>query len=580
MKKLLLALVLVLCSCFSLAACSFGSGANEDETYTITFRQNGYEDVVKTVKSGEDLLENDIPNTQEKVGYTVTWEDVDLTNVKSNLVVNAVENPNTYTITYDANEGTVTPETQEVTYDSDVTLATPERAEYDFTGWYYEEKAVNNGKWTIADNVTLVAGWVKQVVNTYTVTFIQNGQEKVEYTGIVENTSFTNIPDPIAKVGYAVTWKEEDLAKLENITANVVVNAVETPNTYTITYDANEGVVTPENQEVIYDSDITLATPERDGYTFTGWTYEGNAVTNGTWTIAENVTLVATWQEILEKFTVTFVQAGCESKTYTDIVENTSFTNIPDPIAKVGYNVTWKAEDLAKLTSVTENVVVNAVETPNTYTITYDVNGGESVQPQDVTYDSDVTLATPERDGYTFMGWTYEGNAVINGKWTIAKNVTLVATWTKNVVKTYTVTFKQDGKADIVIEGVEEGAAILESQIPALEPVKGYKVEWNADDLAKLSNVTENVTVNVTKTAKKFTVKFTVDNQGKPIQEITVTYGETYTLPNAESDEAQFSAWTYNGVTVAISGTWDIDSDSEVIELVSKWGSSNWTGNY
>ena len=61
----------------------------------------------------------------------------------------------------------------------------------------------------------------------------------------------------------------------------MVVNAVEIANTYTITYDAGEGTVTPATQDVVYDS-----TPTLEGYTFTGWTYNDNAVL-GKWTIAD-----------------------------------------------------------------------------------------------------------------------------------------------------------------------------------------------------------------------------------------------------------------------------------------------------
>ena len=53
-----------------------------------------------------------------------------------------------------------------------------------------------------------------------------------------------------------------------------------TPNTYTVTFDANGGNVTTTSKTVTYDSTVgTLPTPTRNNYTFTGWY---TAATGGT----------------------------------------------------------------------------------------------------------------------------------------------------------------------------------------------------------------------------------------------------------------------------------------------------------
>ena len=59
---------------------------------------------------------------------------------------------------------------------------------------------------------------------------------------------------------------------------------------------------------------------------------------------------------------------------------------------------------------------------------------------------------------------------------------------------------------------------------------------------------------------------------------ITVTYGEAYELPEPVRSEFTFEYWTYNGVKIEMEGTWNIDAEN--IELVAKWDSSEWTGNY
>ena len=442
MKKSFLVFVLALGMCFTLGGClgsSDGDNSNSNSSqnqlsYTITFKQNGQTDVIKTVDIGEDLT--DIPAPKAKVGYSVVWDVTDFTDITENIVVTAIETANTYTITYDAGEGTVDPATQEVVYDSTPTLAVPTLDGYTFTGWTYNGNAVL-GKWTIADNVTLVASWVKDVVNTYTVTFKQDGQTDKTYTNLKEGSTFTDIPETEDKVGYTVEWEAEDLLLLTNISGNVIVEAEETANTYTISYDAGEGTVTPATQEVEYDSTPTLAIPTLDGYTFTGWTYNGIAV-SGKWTIADNVTLVAGWvKDVVPTYTVTFRQSGQTDKVYENVEKGSTFTNIPEVVTKVGYIIVWDEEDLEALTNISGNVVVEAVETAKSYTITLNANGG-TVSSESITivYGETYTLESPMHDDYQFMYWSYNGEEVsMSGVWTIdvdGNAIELVAKWGKS----------------------------------------------------------------------------------------------------------------------------------------------------
>ncbi len=79
-------------------------------------------------------------------------------------------------------------------------------------------------------------------------------------------------------------------------------------------------------------------------------------------------------------------------------------------------------------------------KTANTYTVTYDVNGGDELTTTEktVTYDSDYTLTTPTRTGYTFLGWYYGDTQLTdeNGKsisvWDYAKKLTVKAKWQAN----------------------------------------------------------------------------------------------------------------------------------------------------
>ena len=84
---------------------------------------------------------------------------------------------NQFTVTYDANCGSVNPASKTVTYNGTYgTLATPTRTGYTFSGWFTAASGgtqiTSDTKVTTASNHTIYAHWT---ANTYTVTFNANG---------------------------------------------------------------------------------------------------------------------------------------------------------------------------------------------------------------------------------------------------------------------------------------------------------------------------------------------------------------------------------------------------------------------
>ena len=409
--------------------------------HTVSFVQDGEETVKVVVADGGSVASEDIPAPQGKVGYTVAWENVDLTNIKGDITVNAVATANTYTITYDADGGTASVQTQTVTYDkAPETFATATRDGYNFVCWKYEGKAVQPTElWKIAENVTLVAEWAHAL--TYTVSFVQDGAPTITITATDGGSlQEADIPTPQPKTGYTVAWEEKDLT---NIGSNITVNAIATPNTYTITYDAGEGTASMQTQTVTYDkAPESFATATREGYNFVCWKYEGKAVQpTELWKIDGNVTFVAEWSPIV-KHTVSFVQAG-EDTISIMVEDGASLTeaDIPQPQSKTGYMVTWEEVDL---TNIKSNITVQAVVRAKTYTVTFDAGEGTASMPtQTVTYDkAPESFATATREGYKFVCWSYNGQTVTSSElWTIDSDVTLQAVW----AKIYTIVFDLDG---------------------------------------------------------------------------------------------------------------------------------------
>ena len=69
---------------------------------------------------------------------------------------------------------------------------------------------------------------------------------------------------------------------------------------------------------------------------------------------------------------VTFRQSGCQDIVKT-VKEGETLTDIPSPASKTGYTVAWDTLDFS---NIFEDITVNAIETANEYTITYNLNGG------------------------------------------------------------------------------------------------------------------------------------------------------------------------------------------------------------
>ena len=140
--------------------------------------------------------------------------------------------------------------------------------------------------------------------------------------------------------------------------------------------------------------------------------------------------------------------------------------------------------------------------------------------------------------------------------------------------ETVTVTFKQEGQADI-IKILTKGTALTD--IPAPVSKTGYTVSWDVTDFA---SVTEDMVVNAIETGKTYTVTFEGNIGSLAQQTLEVKYGEAYQLPQALSgEEGMFKGWLYNGQMVATQGVWEMDSESGAFVLTAKWISA-WTGSY
>lgn len=180
------------------------------------------------------------------------------------------------------------------------------------------------------------------------------------------------------QVGYSVQWQDSDgnlYAPGDSVPAGVTtLTAQWTPDTYTVTLHLNDGTIAngKDVTEYTYGTGATLPTADditRDGHTFEGW--------------------------------------------YED--ENFSGS----PVTEISATDTGKKEFYAKWTL-------------NTYTVTFDSQGGSKVDSQTVSHGGTVTEPTaPTYEGYTFGGWYTEAGCTTEYDFTTAvtESLTLYAKW-------------------------------------------------------------------------------------------------------------------------------------------------------
>lgn len=568
MRKKVFTVLLAMGATLLLGAC----GSEEEvKKVNVTFKQDGQQDIVKTIEAGDFII--DLPSPTDKPGYTVTWDIEEFTHIYDDMTVYAVETANTYTITYNANGGDIDTSTQEVTFDAQTTLKTPTREDYAFLGWYWGETKVENGQWTIASDVTLTAAW--EDVRTYTVTFVDGEFHKEIEVKRGDSVVDSDVPEFVGKTGYTAAWDKA----YTNIQENTTITAVYTPKTYTITYQAEGYSMDGTTALLTFDAPCTALDMSltKEGYDFLGWKYGEMTYTNQTvWNIADNVTLTADWLE-KGQLLIMFVDTnGVQRKT---VYAGDTLTEIPTPTEKAGYDVStdWyideTCKEVASFENITQNMTVYAKATPKTYTITYKAEGfdidGRTVN---LTYDAycwplEMSLT---KVGYDFIGWQYgDATYVDSSKWDIADNVEITPVWKEK--EQFTITFVNiDGTT--ITKTVYKGETLTDIPTLPMSDKVGYEYAWDAESF---SNIQQSFTTTAQETPKTYTITF--DLKGGYLSQTTlkVRYGEDYVLPTPLHAKSDFLYWTYNGAKFAESGKWTIDGD---IVLVAVWDS--YTNDY
>ena len=376
--------------------------------------------------------------------------------------------------------------------------------------------------------------------NKYTITFDTNGGSEIAPITQDYGTAIVAPADP-TREGYTFIGWDKAIPKTMPA-ENMTIKAQWKINQYTITFDTNGGsAVAPITQD--YGTAVTApANPTKEGYTFIGWDKAIPATMP-----AENVTITAKWK--VNQYTITFDTAGGSAIAPVTQDYGTAITAPANP-TREGY--TFLGWDKAiPATMPAENMTIKAKWKVNSYTITFDTNGGSTVAPITQDYGSAITApAYPTREGYTFLGWDKAIPETMP-----AENMTITAKWKVNQ---YTITFDTNGGSEIAPITQDYGTQIA---APANPTKEGYTfIGW--DKAIPATMPAENVTITAKWKVNQYTITFDTVG-GSTVAPITQDYGTAITAPANPTREG----YTFIGWDKAIPAT----MPAENITLKAKW---------
>jgi len=320
--------------------------------------------------------------------------------------------------------------------------------------------------------------------------------------------NWKNVTDAIYANGYSgtVTLKgsfmlenSETVAKGSNISGKTMVTPV------TISFAANGASGKMDNITTAYGRNYTLPsctfTPPTDKE-FDRWYVDGTSYNvDDKIVITENTIIKAMWKEAPR--TVQFNLRGHGEAIDSQTIPYDGFAAEPTAPTAEGYTFGgWFKEQACsnRWNFVTEHVTHHATLyakwTQNAYTITYDLNGGVENTSNPISYtieDDNITLAAPTKWGYTFAGWTYEGQNEPLLNVTITKGSTGAKSFTAHwQIAQFTIAFNTDGGTAVESITQDYNSSVTR---PTVVPKKAKHIFIGWEDMpTKMPG--ENVTIN------------------------------------------------------------------------------------
>ncbi len=427
--------------------------------------------------------------------------------ISSNKTIYAVwsQNTNTYTLSFDANNGSGAPNevactTTATSCSVEIPTTIPTRDGYTFLGWANSASATA-GVYAAGVSVSLNASKTVYAIwaPNYTLTFNANNGSAAPAAQTCHPTTTNgscsvNIPSSTPNrngynfLGYAdstdATIATYEAGSSVSLNASKTIYAVwEIVNTtLSLSFNLNGGdgtigsvtcSVNVNNQTCTVR--IPDGAPTRDGYYFLGWADSASATEpNDSYsaeaevTLSGNKTLYAVWAPIR---TLSYdsngggLAPGSDSCYANDAVSGCDLTVSMAELTRDGYyflgwadsaNATEAVYSAGNSISLSADKTLYAIWAPN-YTLTFNANNGSAAPSAQTCHPNttngscsvNIPSSTPNRNGYNFLGYADSASATAaaysaGGSLTISTNKTIYAVW-ELVQNTLTLGFNLNG---------------------------------------------------------------------------------------------------------------------------------------
>ena len=448
--------------------------------YRLSYMVDGIEYSTDSICSGDVVKLQDVPT---KEGYTFSgWSEAPSTMPSNDVVISGTFTVNTYLVTFKIGDEVVAADS--LTYGASIVAPeAPEREGHTFNGWGEVADSVPAGDLTYEGSYS---------VNSYLLTYTVDG-ETVQADSVAYGTAITALTEP-TKEGYTFSgW----IGLPETMPANDVTTiGTFTINKYLVTFKIGDEVIASDSLEYM-SAIVAPEAPTKEGYTFSGWSEVPETMP------AKDVTISGVFT--INKYLVTF-KIGDEVIA-SDSLEYMSAIVAPEAPEKEGHTFNGWGEVADSVPA--SDLTYEGSYSVNSYLLTYMVDG-ETVQSDSIAYGTAITvLSEPEKEGYTFSGWSEVPETMP------AKDVTISGVFTINK---YLVTFKI-GDEVIAADSLEYGAFILTPEVPEKE---GYTFDgWG--DVAK-EVPAHDVTYEGSYTVNTYNVYYYVGEE--LVHTAEVAYGE------------------------------------------------------
>jgi len=371
---------------------------------------------------------------------------------------------------------------------------------------------------------------------------------------------------------------------LNTITESTSVEAQWKISSYSITYHLNGGtnsVFNPTHFNITSEN-IVLEDASKPGYSFDYWsTSNGTKITTIYPADAKDYDVFANYKTV--GYSISYELNGgsfvsTEPTTY-NIEQDTSVPNAQkNGYTFIGWSYKQDGSDAEKNFVINKgnygDVKLYAIFSPNTYVVTYDVNGGSELasDTDEFVFNSGYQLKTPYRIGYSFVCWKLNGEPInMSGEWTVSSNVTLVAEWE---LSTYSISYVLNGGTNssinktqytyededyVVNNPTREGYSFIGWDDGSGTPIEGYVISKHS---------TGNLNLEAYWQANTYIVSLDV-NGGNDLSEteLHLVYDDEFELPTPTRPGYVFAGWYYNESRIT-SNVWSIPDN---VTLSAHW---------